>query len=177
MVRRVASLVTLALALGAQGCFSMLMDLQGGYTSSTRFESGRQGFALNASAGGNLGDTRGAEVAGPGLAIRSKLTSEVKQISLSPHAYLLGGSGIAPYARGGVNLLQFEQVDGSFAYGMFSPYGEVGIYLSPLVLSAFAEYDLRFTSQRNEGFVGIMAGIGTGVSSRGVREGAKKLFR
>jgi len=171
--------VTLALiALGSQGCFSLLGDVQGGYTSSTRFESGRRGVAVNASLGGNISDDSDtAESVGPGLAVRTKFTSEVKQVSLSPHVYFLPGSGVTPYARLGTNLLQFEHVDGRFAYGMFSPYAELGLYLAPFVVSAFAEYDLRFTSQPNEGFVGLMAGLGYGVSSKTPKDVYHRTFR
>jgi hypothetical protein len=33
------------------------------------------------------------------------------------------------------------------------------------VLSSFAEWDVRMTSQKNEGFVGLMAGVGTALST------------
>lgn len=178
MARPLIAAAVLPLALGSQGCFSLLADVQGGYTSSTTFDNGRGGFALNASAGGNVSDrSSAAESAGPGLALRTKFSNEVKQVSLSPHAYYLGGSVVAPYGRLGTNLLQFEQVDGRFAYGMFSPYAELGVFLTPFVLSAFAEYDLRFTSQRNEGFVGLMAGIGYGVSSKSPRDTYHEIVR
>lgn len=178
MVRpRYAFALTL-LGLSSQGCFSFLGDIQGGYASSTRFESGRRGVAVNAALGGNISDESDtAERLGPGLAVRTKFTSDVKQVSLSPHVYFLPGSGVTPYARLGTNLLQFEHVDGSFAYGMFSPYAELGLYVTPFVISAFAEYDLRFTSQPNEGFVGLMAGIGYGVSSKTPKDAYHRTFR
>lgn len=176
MIRPQLAVTLASLALASQGCFSFLGDLQGGYTSSTRFEDGRRGLALQAAMGGNLSDKSDlAESVGPGLAVRSKFTSDVKQVSLSPHVYYLAGSGFTPYARLGTNLLQFEHVDGRFAYGMFSPYAELGLYFTPFVLSAFAEYDLRFTSQPNEGFVGVMAGIGYGVSSKTPKDAYRRV--
>lgn len=165
------------LGLGAQGCFSLLADAQGGFTSSTTFDSNRRGVAVNASAGGNLGEDETAEHVGPGIALRTKFSQDVTQFAFSPHAYVLAGSVVSPYARAGVNLAQVESVDGAFAYGMGSPYGELGIYVWPVVISGFAEYDVRFTSQRNEGFVGIQAGIGTGVSSESPRDGYHERFK
>jgi len=121
-------------------------------------------LAAQLSGGLSLGDET-AERFGPGMAFRTKFTDEVKQFAFAPHVYYLHGSGTTPYARAGANLLQLERIEGESAFGMFSPYGEAGVFVSPFVFSAFAEYDWRFTHQPHEGFFGVMIGWGAAAST------------
>lgn len=94
-------------------------------------------------------------------------------MSLVPHAFLIstsnhGGKGRA-YLRAGASLVHLGSVDGSFAGGMGSPSAEVGVTIPVadeaknvvhVLLSGFAEYDVRFTDQKNEAFFGVSAGLG-----------------
>ncbi len=124
------------------------------------------GGGVNVSAGGNVSETdESAEHFGPGIALRTKFSSSLQQFALSPHAYYLHSSAVSPYLRAGASLLQFEHIDGGFGYGMFSPCAELGMYIYPVVVSTFVEYDIRFTNQPNEGYFGAMLGLGYGLSS------------
>jgi hypothetical protein len=155
----------------SSGCFSMVYDAQAGAVSSTRFTEGRYGGAVQLAAGGNLSDrSKSVEHFGPGLDLRGKFTGDIKQVSFGPHVYLISSSWITPYARTGATLVELGSVDGSGTFGALGPHGEVGMFFGPFVISTFAEYDLRWTSQDNEGFVGVMAGIGNAVSSQSVRD-------
>jgi hypothetical protein len=157
-------------ALLTPGCFSVLGDAQVGGVTSTRFEEGRYGVAAQVGAGLSIDEDRSAEHAGGGMSVRTKFTPDVTQVAVSPHVYYLHSSWVTPYARAGVNLLQFEEVDNEAVFGMFSPYAEAGMVFTPLVVSAFAEYDVRFSGVPNEPFVGLMLGVGAGFSSQSVRE-------
>ncbi len=164
---------TLVMLFGvlSSGCFSMVYDAQAGAVSSTRFTQGRYGGAVQLAAGGNLSDRdRSAESVGPGLDVRGKFTEDIQQVSFGPHLYLISSSWVTPYARAGATLLEVGSVDGAGTFGSLGPRGEVGMFFGPFVISTFAEYDLRWTSQDHEGFVGVMAGIGTAVSSKSPRE-------
>jgi hypothetical protein len=163
---RLTVVLAVVLCAPSQGCFSLLGDIQAGYVSSTTLDTERMGGGLNLSGGGNINETdQSAEHFGPGLALRTKFASSLQQFALSPHVYYLHGSWVSPYLRAGANLLQLEHVDDGFGYGMFSPYGELGMYITPFVMSGFVEYDVRFTEQPNEGYFGFMIGIGTGLST------------
>lgn len=162
--RRLALLLLASSSVAPTGCASVLVDGQAGYVSSTRLDDTHRGLAAQLSSGLALGDET-AEHFGPGMALRTKFTGEVRQFALAPHVYYVSDAGTTPYARAGANLLQFERIEGESAFGMFSPYGEAGVFVTPFVFSAFAEYDLRFTHQPNEGFFGIMVGWGLAAST------------
>jgi hypothetical protein len=148
------------------GCFSVVADAQAGPTSSTRFTDGRYGAALQVAGGMNISDEgRDAESVGPGLDLRSKITGDVKQGGFGAHVYWLSSSFTTPYARAGATLLELGSVDGETSFGAFGPRAEAGVFFGTVVVSSFAEWDVRMTSQKNEGFVGLMAGIGTAVST------------
>jgi hypothetical protein len=167
--RRAIAVAGAALALCQVGCFSFVADEQAGLVASTAAQPGRVGAAFASSVGANASlddDSRDfVEHVGPGAALRVKVTRDVQQFALGPHAYWLQHGVVSPYARAGVNLLQFEHVDGGFGFGMFSPYAEAGVRIFPVVVSGFVEYDLRFTHQANEGFFGVMLGWGIDLSS------------
>jgi hypothetical protein len=142
-----------------------MVDAQAGYTTNTSFDEGRRGLAAHLSGGFAISEDEVTESFGPGAALHTKFTDEVKQFAFTPHIYYLGGSGTAPYARVGANLLQFEKIEGDSSFGMFGPYLEGGVFLTPLVLSTFVEYDVRFSDHPNEPFVGLMVGYGAAASS------------
>lgn len=151
------------------GCFSLMVDAQAGYTTNTSFDEGRRGLAAQLSGGFAMSEDEVTESFGPGVGLRTKFTDEVKQFAFTPHLYYLGGSGTAPYARLGANLLQLEKIEGDSSFGMFGPYLEGGVFLTPLVLSTFVEYDVRFSDHPNEPFVGVMMGFGAAASSSALR--------
>jgi len=159
-----AAALTSALPIG--GCMSVVADVQAGATSSTRFTEGRYGGALQVASGLNMSDdSRDVEHFGPGADLRAKITRDAKQVGFGPHLYLLDSSYVTPYARTGVTLVEVGSVDGETSFGAFGPRAELGMFFGTFVLSSFAEWDVRMTSQKNEGFVGVMAGIGTAVST------------
>ena len=149
----------------SSGCMSMMGDLQAGPVASTRFEEGRYGVAAQAALGAALGETRTSEHLGPGGDMRVKVTRDVKQVAIGPHVYLLASSLTTPYARFGSTLLEVGSVDDDLTVGALGPRAEVGAFFTPFVISAFAEYDLRWTHQPHEGFVGVSVGIGEAMST------------
>ena len=159
------------------GCFSVLGDAQAGGVTSTRFEEGRYGVAAQVGGGMSIDEEQSAEHVGGGMSIRGKVTSNVQQLAFSPHIYYLHSSVVTPYARAGVNLLQFESVDDEAVFGMFSPYGEAGVVVTPFIVSGFVEYDVRFSGVANEPFIGLMLGVGAGFSSESVRDTAHEVIR
>lgn len=157
-------IVVLCLPCSA-GCFSAMGDIQAGALSSTRFESGRYGGVAQVAGGSRFGNDTDAEHIGPGADARLELTSNVKQFSLGPHLYLLPSSWNTPYARFGATLIELGSVDDDFSFGALGPRAELGMFMGPVVISTFARYDLRWTHQSNEGFVGVMVGVGMAVST------------
>lgn len=159
----------LVLLLGASwltsGCFSAMGDVQAGGVSSTRFEEGRVGGAAQVAGGVSFGTDTDVEHVGPGADLRAKVTRDVTQVGIGPHVYWLHSSWVTPYARAGATLLEFGSVDGDASFGALGPRAELGMFITPVVVSAFAEYDLRWTDQANEGFVGLMVGVGSAIST------------
>ncbi len=165
------SLLVLVCGVLQSGCFSVVADAQAGAVSSTRFTEGRYGGAVQLAGGMNFDNySRSAESVGPGLDLRGKFTEDIQQVSFGPHVYVLGDSWVTPYGRAGATLLELGSVDGAGTFGALGPRAELGMFFGTFVISSFAEYDLRWTSQDNEGFVGVMAGIGNAVSSKSVRD-------
>jgi len=169
--------LVLPLALAAQGC-APLLDVQAGYAGSTSPRAGRHGGSVQTGLsfgmcdGSLLGGSRCAPVAvGGGALLRGRFTRDIQQVSLVPHAFVIanadgGTASVRAYARGGVSLVHLGVVDGTFAGGLGSPSAELGVVLplgrakTHLVLSGFAEYDVRLSRQPNEGFFGVSAGVG-----------------
>jgi hypothetical protein len=144
---------------------SLMADAQAGAVSSTRFDEGRYGVAAQAALGAALGETRTSEHLGPGGDLRVKVTRDIQQVGIGPHVYLLASSWTTPYARFGSTLLEVGSVDDDLCVGALGPRAEVGAFFTPFVISAFAEYDLRWTQQPHEGFVGLSVGIGDAMST------------
>ncbi len=144
---------------------SLMADAQAGAVSSTRFEEGRYGVAAQAAVGAALGETRTSEHLGPGGDVRVKVTRDIQQVGIGPHVYLLASSLTTPYARFGSSLIELGSVDDDLSVGALGPRAEVGAFFELFVISAFAEYDLRWTHQPHEGFVGVSVGIGEAMST------------
>lgn len=155
----------IAWAALSAGCMSAVADAQVGGVSSTRLAKGRYGGAGQLAGGFSLGNTRDAEHFGPGADLRLKATEDITQVGIGPHAYWLHSSWTTPYARVGATLLELGRVDGATSIGSLGPRAEFGVFLSTFVISAFAEYDLRWSDQDNEGFFGLMLGKGFGIST------------
>jgi len=122
------------------------------------------------------------------VGVRAKYGEDLVQFAIHENFVLLltpRVRGVTPFVRGGLGILQFERVDGRFAFGMFSPTAELGIMIrlwtrddTPiqqgavvrrrrrslmLTLSAGTEYTLRFGSvHQNRGYWGIQLGISRG---------------
>ncbi|MDC3962768.1 hypothetical protein [Polyangium jinanense] len=168
----------MALLLFTPACSGWLRA-EGGFTTSTTLARGRQGgsVGLEAAIGGEH-DRVALDVA-----LRAKVTEGAGDASL-----FIGGLRLLRpdpgglYLLGGVNVLQLGSADGDVSFGMFSPVAEVGLAIdfrnrktsnrlrleSPemLTLGTRIEYDLRFTSQPNEGFWTVNLGYALGVAPR-----------
>jgi hypothetical protein len=161
----------LALALAAPlltGCWAFTR-LDGGPVVPISSCTGCSGSALDAHAA--LGEDFGA---GADVAIRTKFTPDVQQLAVAFGLTAVGEpEPIYPYFTTGIHVLQFESAYDRFAFGMFSPYAELGAqigvidnrvleagdeWLSVLVGTAI-EYDLRFTPQPNEGYWSLKLGV------------------
>jgi hypothetical protein len=174
--RRAALLLTaVSLAAGCSGLTSVGL----GYTSSPSGQPGRQGGALNAYYGAGPSPN-----AGLSLGLRTKFTENVQHVAISVDGYLTvpTDSFVIPMVRLGANFLQFEGVDGDFAFGMFSPFIEGGVaflldwvsaatkaaglgepktFGGPfLSLTGAAEYVVRFSDARNEFWWSALINLG-----------------
>lgn len=139
--------------------------------------------SLNAYLGVGPGDDHGG--AGGGVELRGKVGPSVGQVALGPMLYGMGGPQMnpgfvaVPFARAGFNLLQFESVEGRFAFGMFGPHASAGVFLrvfpeAGLSISIDGEYDVRFTDTPNTGYLSLMIGFGFLAYSGGPKFNAPK---
>jgi|GEM_PF-2775480 len=163
------STASLAVLIGvAAGCRPLVSTEAGWFRPARNAAAGDSGVAAEFRTGHRV--PTGAVALGLNVGLRTKLADDVKQyalaadISVSPRL-----SRVVPFLRGGANIYQAESLSGAFAYGMFSPYVQAGlmvqlfgraggtrVYLSA---AASAEYAVRFTSQANRGYVGVLGGI------------------
>jgi hypothetical protein len=155
--------IAAAVVLAVLGC-NPIVQVEGGMFDSISHRFGREGPLVEARAGmfsGSLGGTMG---------IRSKFSSELTQIAISQDFFFmpLYPRLVTPFLRAGVNNYQFESLDDAFGYGMFSPYAEVGALIrisedqsarTWLSLGVGIEHDIRFTSQPNESYWSLRAGL------------------
>lgn len=168
----------MALLLFTPAC-SGWVRAEGGFTTATTLARGRQGGAVGVEAAiGGEHDALAFDVA-----LRGKVTEGAGDVAL-----FLGGlhlrrpDPVALYLLGGVNLLQLGSADGEVSFGMASPVAEIGMVIdianrktanglrleSPDVLTVGTriEYDVRFTTQPNEGFWTVNVGYALGVAPR-----------
>lgn len=185
MLTLAATAVTTASA--SLGCASGLTTAQAGYAHA--IAKSPEEAALAVEAHGTLvqgpiagvagpftllfgrGDTSGFDADGHfglGGVARGKVGANVKQLALGPTLYLADGGQrggpVSFYALSTYHLLQLEWLghDSRFAFGMFSPMVESGIVIHPIwtTVSVSGEYDIRFSSAPNTGYVTFMLGFG-----------------
>jgi hypothetical protein len=141
-----------------------------GYTEGTSNRRGRTGANIEAHFGGGGGE---AVIFGGGASARIRLANSTQQFGIGGHAYMLAPTEVAHiFLRGGLHLLQFEHLDGDFAFGSGSPFASIGVifpgffsddFAGPLTFSVSFNYDVRVTEQPSEGFWGISLGIGASI--------------
>ena len=169
------ALLTLAPLLGC----SAIAAVEGG--ASYAIGKPRQSaVALDAFAG--IGDTDGHAGAGGGAMLRAKVGPHVGQIALGPCFFFLGGPasdawhGVNPrvffFSTGGFNAVQFESIEGQFAFGAFSPHAQAGAFFrafgqAGFFLSVGGEYDVRFGGVANTGYGSLLLGFGDAAYSVG----------
>lgn len=160
--------------LALLGPLVVLASLLGGCASFSSMEAGasyaiakphQSAAALNLAYGAGLGD----ETAGVGAGgeLRTKLGPNMGRIAIGPLLYGYGApeaSVVAPYVRLGFDLLQFESVEGAFAFGMFSPHAQAGVLFRVarrvgLSVGIDGEYVVRFTDTPNTGYASLMLGV------------------
>ena len=183
-MRLILALTLLCLLLSGCHQIGSLRYGQAGYFSAYDEAPGHMGSAIELGVDVHTFGSRGV-AAGGGLTLRVKRGEELFQVAIGEDYLLLFTSRVrtlTPFVRGGLNVMQFESVDGRFAFGMFSPSAEVGLMIRlwtaddeptrmgqmerrgrrsvMLVLSATTEYDLRFGSAHdNRGYWGLRLGI------------------
>lgn len=156
----------LALALAAPlltGCWAFAR-LEGGPVVPISSCTGCSGSALDAHF------AFGEDIsAGPDFALRTKFTPDVQQLAFAFGLTAVGEpEPISPYFTTGIHVLQFERAYGRSAFGMFSPYAELGAHVGVIhdgdewlsvLFGTAIEYDLRFTQQRNDGYWSLKLGV------------------
>lgn len=161
----------IACAALCAGC-NPLLHGQAGYVRSLDDTGSGEGAAVELRAGSWHGER--SEVGyGGGAALRTKFGDDIQQLATAQEVVVVPFPNLrlfSPYVRGGVHALQLERVRGDFAFGMFSPYVELGLTFAVrstsaditfLSLAVTAEYDLRFTGPNpSEPFLGLVIGLG-----------------
>ncbi len=171
-IMRAFGSLAVVVACAPLGCAAMA-DIQAGYVTAPSGREGRSGVALHARAVG------GEASLVQGFALRAKVSGRLVQVAPAYEALVLAAerdSAFVPYAGVGVHVLQFESVDRRFAFGMFSPYAQIGAAIPlpfnvdalgrtvrgplALLIAGTAEYAVRFSSAPNEIYVTATIGVG-----------------
>jgi hypothetical protein len=160
-----------------------LLHGQAGYVRSMEVDGSGEGAAVELRAGSWNGER--SEVGyGGGFALRTKFGDDIQQLATAQEVVVVPFPTLrlfSPYVRGGVHALQLERLGGDLAFGMFSPYGELGLIFALrstssdttfLSVAVSAEYDVRFTGQSPEPFLGLSIGLGGAPYSLGPTTGA-----
>ncbi len=165
----------------AEGC-GMSLAATGGYVTTVAAAAPSAGASIHGHlgysarrGGSNLfsdaSQLRALHAFHVGVSFRMRFAQGLTQVAAGPEAALRYPALVSPYGRLGVNLVQFESNAGSFGFGMFSPWAELGLGLCPdwrdasanaawcITASGLAGYDLRFTSQPGAAYVGALAGV------------------
>lgn len=168
---RLIALFTSILPLS--GC-SSLLSMNSGFQSpySSKEAPGHRGMTLDAHAGLGFDE----EIpAGVNASVRTRFAADQQQVALG-----LGFFGMTPpekfgaFGRTGVSMLQFEGYDSRFAFGMGSPWVELGGYALPnafirkyasggvaIMVSAQTGYDVRFNADaHNTAWWAATLGVG-----------------
>lgn len=167
MMRRSGGLVAAAIA-ALCGCTTVFQG-QGGYFAPTSSREGHRGAAAQASFHAVSRDEQRWTL-GVGWCVRGKFADELIQGAIATEAIALAAPGgvAVPYLRGGMHVVQVEQVDGEAAFGMFSPYAEAGVMLRVrrfangdrwfVTVGAAIEYDVRFSDADDGGYFMLLVG-------------------
>lgn len=168
--RRTATAATSAVALicALSGCRLSASSEAGWFRPSRGAVAGESGVAASVRAGHRV--PAGAALLGLSVGLRTKVAADVKQYAVAADVAVSPRLGrVVPFLRGGANIYQAESLAGEFAYGMFSPYIQAGLMVqlfrrdggTRVYFSAAgaAEYTVRFTSQPNRGYLGVIGGI------------------
>ncbi len=163
-------LLALGALLALPGC-ALSIHGEAGYTNTPAFE-GSDGLAVNVYAG--TGDLP----VDASFGVRSKVAEDFRQIALSVDVFTLSRiQFLGPYFRGGLHLLQLEEIGGDTRFGLGSPYVEAGLLIALdteqltgqdrpsagtfITLGGQAEYDIRLDDQTPNTFSwGLLAGFG-----------------
>jgi len=175
-MRNIPEKAIVVLSLAASGCTGWVRA-EGGFTTSTTFNAGRQGGSAGVEVA--VGD-RYAPIAFD-VALRGKATANAGDAALYMGLlHIHTPKPVGFYVLGGANVLQLGRADGDVSFGMFSPVAEGGLLINAekkvmngmdtklpgmVTLGVRIEYDLRFTSQPHEGFLTANLGYAFGVGS------------
>jgi len=167
----------MGLVLSTPAC-SGWVRAEGGFVTSTTLAKGRQG----ASAGVEAAIGGEHDPVALLMALRGKVTEGAGDVALHVGGiHIHNPDPVGFYVMGGANFLQLGSADGDVSFGMFSPAAELGMIIgfkskSPsgvpvklpdmLTLGTRIGYDLRFTSQPNEGFWTVNLGYAVGSGPR-----------
>lgn len=145
---------------------------------ATTFSGGRGGLGgvVDLEYGGSIG--RDLPV-GPSLNLHARFGDQLVQIAPSLSMRVMARAPAAPFVGLGVRAASFEANNGTFGFGMGSPYLDAGIYVPftslssvfgsrsdaagagfGLVLHGQIGYDVRFTAQPNETWASVSLGLG-----------------
>lgn len=171
---RCALVGVVSLAL-LEGCSAWVHATAG---VATTFSGGRDGpeGVVDLEYGGSIG--RDVPI-GPSLNLHGRFGDQLVQLAPSLSLRAMARAPAAPFVGLGVRAFSFESNNGSFGFGMGSPYLDAGIYVPftsmssvfgsrsdsaggglGVVLHGQVGYDVRFTSQPNETWASISLGIG-----------------
>lgn len=179
----VRTLAPLLFALLFNGC-AYHLAATGGYVASPSGFTGYDGIQLDGHLGMGLGGGGGsgsfssqyeggrqqARTVAFGAAFRLRSARSLTQVGVGPEITVRLPTTVSPYARAGVDLLQFESHQGSFGFGMLSPHLELGVGFCSgasgtsasnlcFTVSGLAGFDLRLTSQPSAAYLGGLAGL------------------
>jgi hypothetical protein len=150
-----------------------LIQVDGGAFSAFSDRPGRTGGVADLRVGA-VGDepAGGGPAVGGSGGLRLKLSEALTQVALCADLMVFpvpGARHLLPFLRLGVNGFQFEDLDDSFGFGLYSPYAELGslLVVTPsqpdrwfVSFGLGVEYDLRLTDQPNEGYWYAVLGFG-----------------
>lgn len=168
---RLSFFVALAALPASSGC-TWLGTLEAGGVTSPTGREGRSGVAVEAR--GAFGDDHVLT----GVGMNAKVTRDVVSVGPAVEMTFLfaeRSSPVEPFVTAGVTPVGFGSADGRFTTSVLSPRMRGGAYFpfgsmnvggrtlrgpTAIVVSGFAEYDLRASGPKSEAFVGGTVGFG-----------------
>ncbi|MBI3071091.1 MAG: hypothetical protein HYY84_03085 [Deltaproteobacteria bacterium] len=172
----IAGLVFLAATVGI-GCGGYA-QIGAGFTDNlTKFAGRASGQAQYQMGGGTNPNLM------PDGMLRLRVGGDVQELGVGAGICVRGtGPGVSPFARAGITALQIGATDGRFSIGLFGPFLEAGVAFDIgklpdairrvtsyfIALHGGIGYDVRFTSQPNEGYwlVALAFGWRFGIRAR-----------